>query len=84
MESIESKQHLLSQIALEASTEHHRIHVIETNSGWAVKKEGAKRATYLRTSRKSAISAVSNFKKVSSIVIHTKNGRILEKVALVN
>ncbi len=79
-----TKFHLLAQIAIEAETTHNRIHIIETNSGWAVKKEGFKRATYLRASRKSALSTVSNFKSVSSIIIHSKNGKILEKVTSVN
>jgi len=54
-----------------------RNHVVKRGSGWAVKKEGNKRATKVYTSKKEAIEGAKESKKQGyDLVIHKKDGSI--------
>lgn len=56
-----------------------RAHVIKRGLGWAVKKEGAKRATKVYTTKEKAVrEAEKNRKSGSDVVIHKKDGSIQE------
>jgi hypothetical protein len=70
---------ILADIREEASTSHNRVHVIETNYGWAVKREGAKKASFVKNSKQSALLVANNLRSVNSIIVHNKNGKIVKQ-----
>lgn len=54
-----------------------RTHVVKRDSGWAVKKEGAQRATKVYTTKDAAVKgAERSSKSGSDLVIHKKDGTI--------
>jgi len=55
-----------------------RIHIISHERGWAVQKEGAKRATGVWDTKEDAIDQGKKIAKASDseLVIHTKDGKI--------
>jgi len=54
-----------------------RTHVVKRESGWAVKKEGAQRATKVYTTKEQAVRGTEKLlKSGSDIVIHKKDGSI--------
>lgn len=54
-----------------------RTHVVKRDSGWAVKKEGAQRATKIYTTKDAAVKdAEKSSKSGSDLVIHKKDGTI--------
>lgn len=56
-----------------------RTHVIKRESNWAIKKEGAKRATKLYKSKLEAIKAAKESRKKGVIlVVHKADGSIQE------
>ena len=59
------------------STSSKRTHVVKRESGWAVKKEGAKRATKVYTTKEQAVKGAEKNRKLGSdVVIHKKDGSI--------
>ena len=56
-----------------------RTHVVKRESGWAVKKEGAQRATKVYTTKEQAVKGAEKSRKAGSdVVIHKKDGSIQE------
>jgi hypothetical protein len=54
-----------------------RTHVVKRDSGWAVRKEGAKRATRVYKTKEQAIKgAEKSCDSGSDLVIHKKDGSI--------
>ncbi|MCB9226737.1 MAG: DUF2188 domain-containing protein [Chitinophagales bacterium] len=54
-----------------------RTHVVKRDSGWAVKKEGAQRATKVYKTKEQAVKgAEKNRKSGSDVVIHKEDGSI--------
>ena len=54
-----------------------RAHVVKRESGWAVKKEGAKRANRIYSTKEEAVRGAQKLKeKGSDIVIHKRDGSI--------
>ncbi len=54
-----------------------RTHVVKRDSGWAVKKEGAQRATKVYTTKEQAVKGAEKSRKAGSdVVIHKKDGSI--------
>ncbi len=53
-----------------------RVHVVPSKDGWAVKKEGAVRASVVAPTKASAIKAANRIKSVERIVVHKKDGTI--------
>mgnify|MGYP005844457793 CR=1 FL=1 len=54
-----------------------RTHVLKRESGWAVKKEGAQRATKVYSTKEEAVkSAEKSRKSGSDVVVHKKDGSI--------
>jgi hypothetical protein len=54
-----------------------RTHVVKRDSGWAVKKEGTKRATKVYTTKEQAVKGAEKSRKSGSdVVIHKKDGSI--------
>lgn len=59
-----------------ASTNSRRVHVVPSKNGWAVKKEGTKRATVVKSTKKGALKAANNIKSAERVVVHKKDGTI--------
>ncbi len=57
------------------------IHVVPSGDGWAVKKEGNKKATSKTETQKKAIEVAKEIAKMeeTELIIHGKNGKIREK-----
>ncbi|MEX0597343.1 MAG: DUF2188 domain-containing protein [Candidatus Paceibacterota bacterium] len=54
-----------------------RTHVVKRASGWAVKKEGSKRATKVYTTKEQAVKGAEKSRKNGSdVVVHKKDGSI--------
>lgn len=56
-------------------------HVVPLGNGWAVKKEGAERATIITTKQSDAISVARDIarKNSSELIIHGRDGKIRER-----
>jgi len=67
---------LTEKFSKAASTNSGRVHVVQSKDGWAVKKEGAKRATVVKTTKEGAVKAANNIKTAVRIVVHKKDGTI--------
>jgi len=59
-----------------AATNSGRVHVVPSKDGWAVKKEGAVRASVLSSTKAGAVKAANNIKSADRIVVHKKDGTI--------
>ena len=54
-----------------------RTHIVKRDNGWAVKKEGAQRATKIYDTKDKAITGAQKEKKAGSdLIIHKKDGSI--------
>lgn len=61
------------------STSGKRAHIVKRESGWAVKKEGAKKASKLYKTQADAIQGAQVLKKTGSdVVVHKRDGSILK------
>ena len=69
---------LKSRLKLAASTKSGNIHIIPTWSKWAIKKEGTKKVYSLANTLEEAIESVNRVKTSKKIIIHKKDGSILE------
>lgn len=58
------------------STNSGRVHVVPSKDGWAVKKEGAIRASVVTPTKAGAVKAANNIKSAERIVVHKKDGTI--------
>lgn len=64
-------------MAEKQSSSSKRTHVVKRDSGWAVKKEGAQRATKVYKTKEAAVKgAEKSSKSGSDLVIHKKDGTI--------
>lgn len=71
-----SSTKLTEKFSKAASTNSGRVHVVPSKDGWAVKKEGAKRATVVRSTKEGAVKAANNIKTAERVVVHKKDGTI--------
>lgn len=57
------------------------VHVVPRDGGWAVEKDGSKRASKVTETQREAIEAGKRIatRESSELVIHGENGRIREK-----
>ena len=54
-----------------------RVHIISRKDGWAVKKEGASRASKIYKKKDSAVNNAQKLKKSGhDVIIHKKDGTI--------
>lgn len=54
-----------------------RVHIISRKDGWAVKKEGTKRASKIYKKKDSAVKGAEKLKKSGhDVVVHKKDGTI--------
>lgn len=67
---------LTEKFSKAAATNSGRVHVVPSKDGWAVKKEGVKRATVVKPTKEGAVKAASNIKTAERVVIHKKDGTI--------
>lgn len=59
-----------------ASQSSGRVHVIPTKEGWAVKKEGNKIASYVKSTKSGAVLVARSVGTADRIIIHKKDGTI--------
>jgi hypothetical protein len=59
-----------------ASQSNGRVHVVPIKDGWAVKKEGNKIASSVKSTKSSAVSAAKSVVGPERIIIHKKDGTI--------
>jgi len=61
-----------------SSTKKSRVHVISRDKGWAVKKEGASRATKIYKGKDTAVKKATKSakKKGGDVVVHKRDGSI--------
>lgn len=76
MKSSKSKRKLTAKFSKAASSNSGRVHVVPSKDGWSVKKEGSKRSTAVRSTKKSALKVANNLKSANRIVVHKKDGTI--------
>lgn len=66
---------MINTLSRTATTD--RTHVISKNGRWAVKKEGASRATKVYDEKRSAVTgAVRSASKGSDVVVHKRDGSV--------
>ena len=65
---------LTEKFSKAASTNSGRVHVVPSKDGWAVKKEGAKRATVVKPTKEGAVKAANKIKTAERVVVHKKDG----------
>lgn len=53
-----------------------KIHVISRNGGWAVKREGASRASKIYGTQAAAVSGAKKSSKGHDVIVHKKDGSI--------
>lgn len=54
-----------------------RVHVISRDSGWAVKKEGASRASRVYESKEKAVESAKKLQKSGhDVIVHKRDGSI--------
>lgn len=58
------------------SSADNKVHVISRNGGWAVKREGATRASKIYGTKDAAVSGATKSSKGRDIVIHKRDGSI--------
>ncbi|MBN2597065.1 MAG: DUF2188 domain-containing protein [Marinifilaceae bacterium] len=78
MSKLNTKRKLTESFKKAASTKNSRIHVVPSNSGWSVKKEGSKRASSVSPTKSAAISLAKTMKSGDRIIVHKKDGTIQE------
>lgn len=71
---------LTEKFSKAASTNNGRVHVVPSKDGWAVKREGAKRASAVKSTKDSAVRVASNLKTVDKLIIHKKDGTIQKNI----
>ena len=73
---------LLEQFSRAASTTSGRVHIVPSKDGWAVKKEGAKRASSVQATKANAVRAAVGLKSADRIIVHRKDGTIQKNTGL--
>jgi hypothetical protein len=54
-----------------------RAHIIKRDSGWALKKQGAERASKIYSTKEKAVKSAEKLKRAGhDIIIHKRNGSI--------
>ncbi|MES2767022.1 MAG: DUF2188 domain-containing protein [Bacteroidota bacterium] len=53
-----------------------RVHVVVRDDGWAVKREGASRASKVFSTKTEAVRGAKSFSKDNDVIIHRKDGTI--------
>ena len=74
---------LISSVAESARNPQNRLHVISRNGKWAVKKEGAKRAFGVYTTKNEAIEIATAWVKAGKTdgaVVHDLFGQVSQKI----
>lgn len=67
---------LTEKFSKAASSNSGRVHVVPSKDGWAVKKEGAKRASAVKDTKDSAVRTANTLKSTERVIIHKKDGTI--------
>jgi len=71
-----STSKMINSFRQAAATNSGRVHVVPSKDGWAVKKEGAVRASAVTSTKAGALKAANSIKSVARIVVHKKDGTI--------
>lgn len=73
---MDKEKKLIEKFSKAASSNSGRVHVVPSKDGWAVKKEGAKRASAVKSTKESAVKTAIKLKSTISVIIHKKDGTI--------
>jgi hypothetical protein len=77
MKTTKSNVSIAEKLSKAASTNSGRIHIVEGLDGWSVKREGAIRASAVKTSKINAVRAARMISD-GKIILHKKDGTIRE------
>ena len=70
------KGRLIEKFSQAVSSTSGRVHVVPSKDGWAVKKEGTKRASSVQATKAGAVKVANNLKSTDRIIVHRKDGTI--------
>lgn len=70
------KSILNEKFSIAASGNSGRVHVVPSRDGWSVKKEGAIRASSVKSTKIAAVKVASEMKSATRVIIHKKDGTI--------
>ena len=82
----QTKKASISKKLRDTHSEPPRIHVIPQRGGWAVKKEGAKRAAAVVASKSTAIDKAKSIGSLGSgrdVVVHKEDGTISREISII-
>ena len=71
-----NKTQLSKSFKIAATTNSNRVHIVPSKNGWSIKKEGVRKASYVKKTREDAISFAKRMKFVGEIIVHTYDGTI--------
>ncbi|MFN9532154.1 MAG: DUF2188 domain-containing protein, partial [Cyanobacteriota bacterium] len=80
MASRSDKDALTAKLRKAASTNSNNVHIVPSQDGWSVKREGAVRSTAVRATRDEALKAAKELKSAERIIIHNPDGTIAKNV----
>ncbi len=55
-----------------------RTHIIKRGNGWAVKRQGANKASKIYHTQQEAVKGAKRLKNSSEIIVHRRNGSVGE------
>jgi hypothetical protein len=80
MASRSDKDALTAKLRKAAFTNSNSVHIVPSQDGWSVKREGAVRSTAVRATRDEALKAAKELKSAERIIIHNPDGTIAKNV----
>jgi hypothetical protein len=72
---------LAAEFRKAAASNSGRVHVVPSKSGWSVKREGNLKASAVRKTKASAITAAKSIQSADRIIVHKKDGTIQKNTA---
>ena len=81
MTSRSDKDALSAKLRKAASTNSNSVHIVPSQDGWCVKREGAVRSTAVRATKDEALKAARGLKSAERIIIHNQDGTIAKNVS---
>lgn len=80
MASKSDKDALSAKLREAASINSNSVHIVPSQTGWSVKREGAVRSTAIRATRDEALKVARELKSAERIIIHNPDGTIAKNV----
>jgi hypothetical protein len=72
------KAKLINKFGSASSKNKNRVHIVPSDTGWSVKREGALRSSAIRSTKEIAIKYAKKLNYAELIVVHKKDGTIQE------